>query len=141
MLLRMLHIALSFLMFVSSTGVVVNEHYCRDERKSAALFVKAEACHGEKAVRACPMHKDHQASFKKKGCCDDRTEYFKSDEEQLAQSFGIGGIKDIQLFLPAFFVAFNIKLPAVESHTLHYLTYKPPIVLNGLIVLLQVFRL
>ena len=100
-----------------------------------AIFVKAEPCHGGKAMKSCPMH-----SPEKKGCCDDESEYVKSNEEQLASSFQID-LKDFPVLLATIFVVFHIELPALDSNTLHYLTYKPPIVFNDISVLLQVFRL
>ena len=103
-----------------------------------ALFLKAESCHQDKAMKGCPMHSSGEKE--KKGCCDDETEYVKANDDQLAQSFEIG-FQHIPVLLAAFFVVFNLELPALDSNTLHYLTYKPPIVLNDLSVLLQVFRL
>ena len=109
-----------------------------------ALFFKAEPCHSGKSAVSCPMHSpdmaDHQKNKEKKGCCDDETEYVKANDDQLAQSFEIG-FQHIPVLLAAFFVVFNLELPALDSNTLHYLTYKPPIVLDDISVLLQVFRL
>lgn len=93
-------------------------------------------------MKGCSTHGIGEEDFQKekKGCCDDETEYVKSDEEQLAQSFQIG-LKDFPVLLATIFVALGIELPALDSNTLHYLTYKPPIVFNDISVLLQVFRL
>ena len=144
MLLKLFHITLSLLLFVSSTGVVVNEHYCQDKLKSMALFVKAEACHVEKAGKACTMHasssRDHHPSFKKKNCCDDRTEYFKSNDNQLTQSFELGLLKNINL-IAAPIAAFYNPLPLLEAHFPTYNHYKPPIVCDDWQPMLQVFRL
>lgn len=107
-----------------------------------AVFMKAKPCHHVKAVKGCPTHSSgtewlHQ---EKKSCCDDETEYVKSDEEQLAQPFRID-LKNLPVLLATIFVALDFQLPATDANTLHYLTYKPPIVLNDISVLLQVFRL
>ena len=135
---RATHIILAVLLFISSTGFVVNKHYCQNELKSMAIFHKAEPCHQEKAMKSCPMHSSGEKE--KKGCCDDETEYVKASDEQVASSFQID-LQVTPVLLAAIFVVFNIELPALDSNTLHYLTYKPPIVLNDLSVLLQVFRL
>ena len=138
MFTRAAHIILAVLLFISSTGFVVNKHYCQGELKNMALFLKAESCHQDKAMKGCPMHSSGEKE--KKGCCDDETEYVKASDEQVASSFQID-LQVTPVLLAAIFVVFNIELPALDSNTLHYLTYKPPIVLNDLSVLLQVFRL
>lgn len=138
MISRATHIILAVLLFISSTGFVVNKHYCQNELKSMALFHKAEPCHQDKATKSCPMHSSGEQE--KKDCCDDKTEYVKASDEQVAPSFEIN-LPNIPVLWAAIFVVFNIELPALDSNTLHYLTYKPPIVLNDLSVLLQVFRL
>ena len=135
---RATHIILALLLFISSTGFVVNKHYCQGELKNMALFRKAESCHQDKAMKSCPMHSSGEKE--KKGCCDDESEYVKANDEQLAPSFEIN-LPNIPVLWAAIFVAFHIGLPALDSNTLHYLTYKPPIVLNDISVLLQVFRL
>lgn len=139
---RIAHITLAFLLLLSSTGIVLNKHYCGSELKSMAVFMEATPCHHVKAVKSCPTHSSGEEGLQKekKGCCDDKTEYLKSDEEQLAQSFRFD-LKNLPVLLAAVFVAFDIKLPVTDSNTLHYLTYKPPIVFNDISVLLQVFRL
>lgn len=142
MLTRIFHITLAVLLFISSTGFVVNKHYCQDELKSMALFIQAEACHKEKAVRSCPFHasphEEGQQKEGKKGCCDDKAEYVKSDDEQLAQSFKI----DLELnpvLVSAINVPLSIELPSIDEHSLHYLNYKPPLIVFDIPVRLQTF--
>ena len=89
-------------------------------------------------MKSCPMHSSGEQE--KKGCCDDESEYVKANDEQLAPSFEIN-LPNNPVLWAAIFVAFHIELPALDSNTLQYLTYKPPIVLNDISVLLQVFRL
>ena len=138
MISKATHIILAVLLFISSAGFVVNKHYCQNELKSMALFHKAEPCHQDKATKSCPMHSSGEKE--KKDCCDDKTEYVKATDEQIAPSFQID-LQYAPALVAAIFVVFNIERPALDSNTLHYLSYKPPIVLNDLSVLLQVFRL
>ena len=142
LLYRIAHITLAFLLLLSSTGIVLNKHYCGSELKSMAVFMEAEPCHHVEAMKGCPIHSSGEEGIKKKkkSCCNDETEYVKSDEEQLAQPFRID-LKNLPVLLAATFLALDFQLPATDSNTLHYLTYKPPIVLNDISVLLQVFRL
>lgn len=94
-------------------------------------------------MRNCPLHnppgdKEPQKE-EKKGCCDDQTEYVKAEDEQLVQAFKI----DLQLdpvLISAIFVALSIELPTIDTQTLHYLNYKPPLIVCDVPVSLQTFR-
>ena len=142
LLYRIAHITLAFLLLLSSTGIVFNKHYCGSELKSMAVFMEATPCHHAKARKACPLHGsgDEEYQNEKKDCCNDKTEYVKSDNEQIAQ-FSQINLKNLPVLLDTVFAVFTIELPVTDFHTLHYLTYKPPIVLNDISVLLQVFRI
>ncbi|MEZ5040192.1 MAG: hypothetical protein R2828_09875 [Saprospiraceae bacterium] len=140
---RIVHIILALLILVSSNGFVVNKHYCQKELKSIALFVPAEGCHQAKAMKNCPMHSaginDHQNKDEKKGCCDDETEYIKLDEEQIPPSVDMNFLDHLTL-LPVLFVALQLELPSLDARSLHYLHYKPPLIVYDLSVSLQTFR-
>jgi len=53
MLLKFLHIVLSFQLMVSSVGVTVFEHMCSKNGSSFALFKKPENCCSKKKSKAC----------------------------------------------------------------------------------------
>ncbi|MCB0586125.1 MAG: hypothetical protein KDD06_12465 [Phaeodactylibacter sp.] len=142
MIARIVHINLAFLLLLSSTGIVLNKHYCGAELKSIGVFIGAEPCHHEKAMKGCPYHDSGEKGLQKekKGCCNDETEYIKSDEDKVAPSVQ-GHLKSFPVLLAAVFVVLDIELPSTDSVTLRYLTYKPPAAFHDLSVLLQVFRL
>ena len=73
-------------MLVGSVGVTVNRHFCMGELKSLALFGSSVDCAMDHAapVADCPMHGATQA--KKKGCCDDRHEFVKWDDDRQADT-------------------------------------------------------
>ncbi|MCB0562713.1 MAG: hypothetical protein KDD09_27365, partial [Phaeodactylibacter sp.] len=126
MIQRIAHITLAFLLFISSAGLVINKHYCQNELKSIALFSEAEGCHQEKTM-SCPMHAKKSEDNHKKGCCDDETEYVKSDEDQYIQSL------EIELSVPPLLFAdlpttFILDAPSLDKQSIHYLNYKPPLI-------------
>ena len=125
-------------LFASSVGLVVNKHYCQDELKSFALFLKPPSCH-EQAQKsglpvACPMHsKQHsndnqpsQQKHSKSGCCDDTSQFVKADHEQdfqktnLRISFDLKGM--FCGFLPA--IAPNME---EDRNVVTKLRYRPPL--------------
>ncbi len=95
-------------------------------------------------MAGCPMHQadgcNGHEKGEKRGCCDDRTDYYKADEAQDGKYF-----QPLLLKAPAFTAALPLRLsiviPTTDKHTLRYLTYRPPIVCSDLPVLLQSFLL
>lgn len=141
MIQRVTHIILAFSIFFSSTGFVLNKHFCQDELKSVAVFFKAEACHVQKAMKNCPMHAamGHSASKEAKGCCEDSSDYVKSETDQL----NIQPTIDLQfdpVLMNVLLVAFNVPLNTFDKKAIHYLNYKPPLILVDLPVRFQTFR-
>jgi len=153
---RFSNIILAFLVFFSTTGFVVNKHFCQDELRQVSLFVKGETCHHKMEkmadMEACPMKgmkkscsKDDsctnkQSPSKKKDCCHDESQYVKSEQTQEKQSVEFPQLNN-PVLVGVLFVALNLELPSIDDHALPFLTYKPPIVGNDMQVLLQTFLL
>lgn len=127
------------MIFISSTGLVLNKHYCQDQLKSVALFVDAKPCHSQKAMQSCPMHgameTDQDAP---KNCCDDETEYVKIDQEQIHQHFEIDTSVP-PVFLAAFVETFLLEHPTNDQASQNYIHYRPPIIVCDQPVVLQTF--
>ena len=139
MLLRSVNIILALLVFISSSGLVLNKHYCMNELKNTALFFKAKSCHEESPMANCPMHK-HMASSEKKDCCNDETEYIKSEVDQI-QTIA-DGLSLKHLFQPGiFWTPLSIDSPTFYKQLIHYLNYKPPLLACGLWVRFQALLL
>lgn len=134
------HIALALLLFISSTGVVLNQHYCRGELKSQALFRAAPACHAAQAAATCPLHPHPPASDNKsaKGCCNDETEYFKSDIDQMTTASEVA-VPFHSGTGPGLVRALPLLPPIAARPSLQYLHYKPPQLVYNLPLRLQAF--
>ncbi len=141
MIQRTTHIILALMVFFSSTGFVLNKHFCQNELKSVAIFSQAEPCHAQKTMRSCPMHGQMEVpgSNESKGCCDDTTDYVKSDIDQLVSNFSLDLESQLVLLSVALFSA-NMPLPTIERQSVHYLNYKPPLIVCDLPLSLQTFR-
>lgn len=148
MALRFLNIILAALVFISSTGFVINKHYCQGELKETALVVKAKSCH-EKELddRAnmpanCPMHQSKNSSGceEKKGCCDNETEFVKLDIDQDIVSFEYQKLQIPQLATILVF-ATDFNLEETITSPVHFKNYKPPLIVCDVPVSLQTFLL
>lgn len=141
MLRQIVHIGLALLLLISTTGVAVNKHFCQNELKSVALFVKAKGCHSGKVKKACPVHgymMVEAESPAQKGCCDDETEIVKTEEDQIAPTLPEKPAIQTAL-LATLLVVLQIELPEIDRQTLHYLNYKPPLLVCDYPSQLQIF--
>lgn len=105
-----------------------------------AIFFEAEACHQSKAMVSCPFHHHHEESSKNesKGCCNDETEYLKSETDQIT-STPEAEVSINPILLSVLLVALHLELSSLDTQSLHYLNYKPPLIVCDLPVRLQTF--
>ena len=141
MLQKLTNIILAFLVLLSSSGLVINYHYCGVELKDSSFFVEAEACNHETPVMpSCPFHQQVQKSHKpaKKGCCGEEVQFLKLEIPQQAQSFDFQAVKTFLLtgMLPSKLDAEAI-IPDTRQN--YYSIYNPPPLLCDVPVMLQTF--
>lgn len=133
------------LVLVSSMGIIVDMHYCNNELKSFSFIGKAKPCH-EPSLKQCPFHnkilgnKKNDSSVNKKGCCENKTKFFHSDQDQQIQTFDYELTRPFQLFIGAYINAFFIS-SGIEKEILAFTRYKPPIIQRDIPVLIQSFLL
>lgn len=139
MLGRIFHIALALLLLISSSGLVLSQHFCRGELKSVAVFAEATPCHA-KAKRTCPNHPPAPKQEKAmKGCCDTEVDFLQLDVDQLAADVITPDLQ-LPVLLAVLQVALDIYPTVVTERTrTHYLNYKPPLLVRDLPVSLQTF--
>lgn len=142
---RVLNIVIVFAVFCSASGIVVNKHYCRQELKDVAFFVDATSCHQAVVSSSCHAavrdgHATGAGSPEENNCCDEKTQYFKLDQDLQIQNFSFEGFDRYA----AIYALVNLEerdWPA-DHLTLRFANYKPPpFYRNNIPVLLQTFRL
>lgn len=140
LLQRFLHITLALLLLISSSGLVLSQHFCRGELKSVALFAEATPCHA-KAKRTCPNHPPAPEEKKAmKGCCDTEVDFLQLDADQLAADLPSPNL-ELPVLLAVLQVALDIYPTTIAPRERpHYLNYKPPLLVSDLPVRLQTFR-
>jgi hypothetical protein len=130
---------LALLVFISSSGLVLNKHYCMNELKNIAIFFKAKSCHEESIMANCSMHK-HLVSHEKKDCCNDETEYIKSDIDQMQTTADVLSFQQIVQPGMALLLS-NEDSSSFYKQLIHYLNYKPPLLACNVLVRFQAFLL
>lgn len=67
---KVIHITVSLLLMVSTTGVVINKHYSGEELFSASFYIDAESC----CETSC-CHHEHQSN------CHEESDFYKLSAE------------------------------------------------------------
>ena len=85
MRLKILHLLLVSVIFISTIGVTVNRHYCQKQLRSTGLWWMPKSCH-ETVVRdsglpSCPFHAKKTKNEKRK-CCSEESDYVKTETNQ-----------------------------------------------------------
>jgi hypothetical protein len=139
-LTRFLLIVFSFSIFFSSTGLLIQKHFCQNELQSISLFLNAKSCHSDSS---------HQCNFTKKSCCQiitskekdncchNQSEYVKLELDQYLFKYYlknkstdfVGLLKYFNQQSFYFFIKKEVK----------FFNYKPPLIKFNLLSLFQVF--
>ncbi len=147
MLVRLVHIVTIFNVMLSTTGVVLNRHFCQDQLQRVAFFVDASSCHFE-TTTSFSCHQNEAAActhgdMHEDGCCHDDSQYLHQDDSQKVPP----SISEWVLTLPVLSAILapgwlgDLWVSAVQDASLHA-RYRPPDRLcpSERPALLQVFR-
>lgn len=136
-----IHIILAFSVFFSSSGFWINSHFCQNELTKSALFLNFGSCCEEESTAPCDTEKMSCSSNEqdeKEGCCENKTSFFKLDQNQLLNEVSFNSFEHSNL-LNAVIPFYNNGLPVFDKLTVRYLNYKPPLIVSDLQVQLQTF--
>lgn len=126
MLQRVLHIGVLLSLLLSTVGIPLSRHYCKQELKRTAIYAKAKSCHQSKKP-VCPRHPQKGEQLSKKGCCQTDFDFLKLDTDwnfQLASSFERSPEQAIKVLFPTSFIS-DIRLSIFDLASTFRL-YKPP---------------
>lgn len=144
---RAISLMLASLILLTSFSFSVDMHFCQGQFVSFGIFSKAKSCHELAAkMQACPFHKNkttdslpRAAMGEEDGCCKNETVFVQSELEQCF-SADENPIEDNQ---PSFLTNISIENPIhLENFSInHFQSYKPPLLLRDIPLLIQSFLL
>lgn len=114
-----LHIALSLILYVSTAGISIHSHYCKNELKAVSFLVEASSCHTAK--KSCPHHPPAQED--KKDCCDNQLSFEKLDTELFSVTTDIVPDYDFVSIMP-FVESDGPEYKGIDQIAVH--KYRPP---------------
>ncbi len=94
---KALHIILSLVLLVSTTGVTFSMHYCGGQYVSTSLFVEADSCCGD----AC-------------GCCENKNVHYEVDDDYTSP---VVSVIDPSIELDLLIELFYFEIDAIELST------------------------
>lgn len=125
---KIFHIVLAISVLFSTTGILLGKHICKKEMQTMDLMVDSNSnCKNTCGPNSC-----------EKDCCSSEFQYFETDQEKYLQIIDLPSLNKPGL-LAAVFLVFKIEPPSLDNNTLHYQTYRPPIVHRDISVLFQSF--
>ena len=148
---RILAFVLAWLVLFSSTGFVLDLHYCQGHLKSFAIWGTAENCHEAAAKEkkdkpSCPFHQKMEAQKEKgckeeeKGCCQNKTYYVHSSlDKKTPETFTLNKALEIAAITVGQFSQRAI-IPASQFYKPAFKYYKPPLPDRDLYIFIQCFR-
>jgi len=138
---------MALLMFLTSTGLSIDMHFCGDHLKSFNLFGKAKNCYELAGVQPtkCDVPQKAQTtntgcSMSKKSCCHNQSLSLQADLEVDAEQGDFLISAQLQHFVVAFVATF-LQDQRIEPRKNYYSPYKPPLIARDIPVLIQSFLL
>ena len=89
-------------------------------------------------IKACKNHEENEE--KDKNCCTTESEYIALEQDQQLQNSEFQPLNYAAL-VATIMAVLNIDLPTFDSVNLHYLNYKPPLLVCDFPPILQTYLL
>ena len=140
MLIRLLSFFVALILFISSSGLLIQSHFCQNQLQSISLFLKPESCHKnvshhcKSATKKCCKVKPVQEN---NNCCHNIADFVKLDLDQYFFKYHLNDkvvdfvkiLKYYNQLIPHSFVQKKIK----------FFNYKPPLIDFDLQTHFQIF--
>ena len=133
---RIIHITLIILLFISTSGFIVKDHFCKSENKHYTSALNSDQGCKSKVCSEASCCNSGEKDNEENNCCDTSNKVVNLD---IPQDIIIPEIKEVEIkLLPAlneiaFWDLFS------KSHPILHRIYDPPIVIFDISVLYQVF--
>lgn len=148
---RLIALTMALLMFFTSTGFVMDMHYCGGKLKSFSFFGKAKTCYDmvendETTIMGCIHHQEVTSNkedrLKKKNCCSNKTLHLQSNQTQQVQTTDFIVNNQLKQFITTYVIVFFPKDHNNSSkESVAFTRYKPPLIPKDIPVFHQAFLL
>lgn len=146
MILKIIHISIVINVFLSSFGLLINEHICRKNGTSRSYYVKVKSC-CSKTIHCHPLQhykvikaSENSPQFTKSPCCQDKSHFEKLNLQANKFEFK-SGLKKIAFEYCLFTIKkWTINFDLNISESMFQLIYHSPPICLKIYRLIQVIR-
>ena len=127
---------LALLVLLSSSFIVIDEHYCCGKLENFSFFGKAEVC--DMAMPTCESNNLNKVISEDSCCSSDQ----KVKEASIFKTTPIININEKQIDIIAYSIPYflnNLAISAKQSS--HFKNYVPPLITEDILVFVQCFRI
>lgn len=140
MAIRFFNITLAALIFISSSGFMVNSHFCQNQLQSISIFLQPKSCHNtpvfflNTGTKKCCKPKPAREN---ENCCHNEKEYVKLDLNQYLFKQYLKEKKDN--FIGHFPFYYQPADTFFALKKIPFYNYKPPLIELDFQTVFQVF--
>ena len=132
---KILAISLAALVFIASSFVIVDTHFCCGKTVDISIFGKADVC--DMDMLSCKFE-NTSTVLTKDSCCYNSRE-FKSGANFKAKNLISVNFQQFE-FIPIFqYPTFNFS--KVVAKNINFKNYSPPLITRDILVMVQCFRI
>ncbi len=124
---------LATLVLVSTMSFTINKHFCGDYLVSTSLVLKGDTCGMEKQISTTKKG----CFILKKNCCKDEIQLVKGQDD-LKIDFSELDFQQ-QIFITSFVISYSNLFEVLDSQTIPFKEYSPPLLVKDIQLLDQVF--
>jgi hypothetical protein len=129
MIKKFIHINLAILVFLSSSGLWVNSHFCQHEFLKSSFYFSFGSCCDAIESSSCSENHDTcdmgDSEEGEDGCCENRVDFYKLDQDQQLQ---LVEFKPFNFLISSPAIIPEATIPFVDQLTLHFQNYSPPLI-------------
>ncbi len=134
------HIIISLSVFLSTTGVWINDHYCQNQYDSSQFTLNSNTCCAKTTTNSCTSNESNcHDNDEDNGCCNTTPRIFKIDQDQIINQVEFTVKKHLKVLAPKI-VGLNFQLFDPKSEIHKQPKYDIPFIVYNRQVRLQTFR-
>ena len=126
-------LSLACLVLMSTMSFTINKHFCGEHLVSTSVILNAETCGMEKQMPVT----ETGCSIQKKNCCKDEIQLVEGRDDLKLDFSNI----DLQqkVFITSFVITYLNLFEGLDTHTIPFKDYSPPLVVKDIQLLDEVF--
>ncbi len=136
---KTIHIGLALIILLSSSGLMINKHFCQNVLVDASFYTEASSCHEGKEAYLAPLRSSNKSGeeLDKNNCCKDVSSFLKVETEQQVE-FAPDKLPEVDIYSDYHLRSEQYVL-IIQAHKKERYKYATPLLVNDIFKDLQSF--